>query len=379
MILKLIKKSLPIECELLAKEDSDMPPSKQAFSKARYKIKSEGFKAMMLSGVQNFYEPDSSYGSWRGYRLIAIDGSTIKLPDSSSVIEKFPKLKANHNGESDYPLARMSLCIDLCTSIIVNAKLDSLATGEREMAESQIEEITELFKKLGQEKIVYIYDRGYPSTDFMETHKKLDVDFVMRMQRGGYKKIWERVDAGEKDFEIDAINKETKTSIRIRIIAITLSTGITEVLATTLFDKNAFSIDDLNKLYALRWQIEESYKKLKVASEIENFSGNNIEAIFQEFWAHMVISNIISAYMSDEQGCINIDKLPSHRLNFSLIFGAMREKVLPMLLGELSAESFDKFFKRVASRAKVKLRPGRSYSREKVGRPKRHRIFSRVC
>lgn len=57
------------------------------------------------------------------------------------------------------------------------------------MASLQIEEITELFKKSGQEKIVYIYDRGYPSIDFMQNHQELDVDFVMRIQRGGYKKI----------------------------------------------------------------------------------------------------------------------------------------------------------------------------------------------
>lgn len=65
--------------------------------------------------------------------------------------------------------------------------------------------------------------------------------------------------------------------------------------------KEAFNIDVLNKLYALRWKVEESYKKLKIASETEKFSGNNLEAVFQEFWAHMVISNIISAYMNDEQ------------------------------------------------------------------------------
>lgn len=112
------KKSLPIECELLANNESYIPSPKQAFSKTRYKIKSEGIKAMMIGGVQNFYELDPSYGLWRGYRVIAVDGSTIKLPDSDSVIEIFPKLQANQYGESDYPLARMSLRIDLSTSIM---------------------------------------------------------------------------------------------------------------------------------------------------------------------------------------------------------------------------------------------------------------------
>jgi hypothetical protein len=83
--------------------------------------------------------------------------------------------------------------------------------------------------------------------------------------------------------------------------------------------------------------------------------------------------------MCDEQGFWDIDNIPEYRLNFSFLFGAMREKIQSVLLEELSFSSFNKFFLRAASRAKVKIRPGRLYSRDKVKIPKRHHVFRRVC
>jgi hypothetical protein len=50
-----------------------------------------------------------------------------------------------------------------------------------------------------------------------------------------------------------------------------------------------------------------------------------------------------------------------------------------VLLGNCCPDSFQKLFERAAVRAKVKIRPGRLYSRDKVGKPKRHYVFRRVC
>ena len=46
------------------------------------------------------------------------------------------------------------------------------------------------------------------------------------------------------------------------------------------------------KLYHLRWDIEESYKKDKHSLQLENYSGKTIIAIYQDFYANMLLENL---------------------------------------------------------------------------------------
>jgi hypothetical protein len=88
--------------------------------------------------------------------------------------------------------------------------------------------------------------------------------------------------------------------------------------------------------------------------------------------------NILSAHMCDAQGCWDLDNLSEYRLNFSFLFGVMREKIYQVVMGNLSVDIFEKLFYRAAARAKIKVRPNRLY-RDKVGKPKRHHVFRRIC
>src|SRR5579872_4023434 len=58
MILKLVKKSLSIECELMETSEYKIPPSKQAFSKARYKIRHTGFVELLQDSLNETYTND---------------------------------------------------------------------------------------------------------------------------------------------------------------------------------------------------------------------------------------------------------------------------------------------------------------------------------
>lgn len=376
MILKLVTKSLSIECEWLEPDPARIAPSKQAFSKARYKIAHTGFQELLDLSIDTLYKnPETA--TWRGYRVIAADGSSLRLPDSREIVDEFGRFKCNGEKiKSKEPiLGRVSLFVDLCSSLILSARLSSWGVGEKTLAEEQLPEVVNKLRSLGQEQFLFVYDRGYPSYQFIEQHNKLNVDYIFRLQRGMYKKIWEKVDSGETDFIFELKNVTQK----IRVISIVLPSGEVEVLLTSLLDSEKFSLSDISKIYFLRWHIEECYKRLKISTEIENFSGINLEAVLQEFWAHLVMCNTMALHMGDNQGFWNPDIIPEFRLNFSVLFGSMREQLQKVIVGESSPKKFQKLFNRVASRAKVKVRPGRLYSRHKVGKPSRRHIFRRTC
>lgn len=375
-ILKLVKRSLSIECELLEPSEKNIPPSKQAFSKARYKICHTGFKELLETSIRTMCE-DPDYGTWRGFRVIAADGSSIRLPISKEIEAKFGRFKANAVGMMP-SVARVSLFVDLCTSMTCSARLAPWNVGEQALAEEQLIEVTSMMRSLKQDKLLFIYDRGYPSVKFIRQHQQLGVDFIFRMQEKAYINLWKRISQGENDFDAVIESNIGKTEV-VRIIAFTLKNGTKEVLATSLLEREKFSIEDISSIYCLRWHIEECYKRLKIGCELENFSGKSVEAVLQEFWAHLVMCNILSLHMCDAQGPWDPDKISQYRLNFSVLFGVMRQKLFEVLTGKCDEECFQTLFNRALTRAKVKIRPGRLYSRSKVGIPKRHHIFRRVC
>lgn len=371
-ILKLITKSLQIECEFLESDPKKASPSKQAFSKARYKMKHTGFIELFKETIKGFYR-NNHVGTWLGYRIIACDGSTINLPISKEIEEKFDRYKTNATDGKCPILGRISTFVDVCCGMILDAKIGSTNVGERAMAAEQLPEVTKVMRGLGEENLLYIYDRGYLSKEMIKQHIDLKVDFLFRMQAGVYVHIWKRILDGEMDFE-DEINGH-----KIRAVGIKLSTGEIELLITSLVDKDKITIDHLNRLYQLRWRIEECYKKIKVTAQLGNFSGNKLEAILQDFWGHMTICNILTVFMRDKEPPWNPDDIPEYRLNFSVLLGATRDKLRDCLLGKTSEGDFCALFDRVAGRAKVKVRTGRMFERKNIGKPKRGHVFRRVC
>src|SRR5690606_9127126 len=58
--------------------------------------------------------------------------------------------------------------------------------------------------------------------------------------------------------------------LSVRLVKVSLSTGETEILCTSLLDPDQFPITDFQELYHKRWTAEEAFKMLKSRIEIEN-------------------------------------------------------------------------------------------------------------
>ena len=188
-ILKLVKKSLQIECNLLAEQMMTEPASKQAFSKARHNISYTGFKALNSVCLKQAYLGDET-GVWNGFRVFGIDGSTARLPKSTELVEYFGvHAKTTDRPERCPVIARISEVVELTTGIIVSAELAPMCFGERQLALEQIGEVTKLFQELGQPPQLYVFDRGYVSKEMMKSILDMGSHFLYRVPRGFSTKI----------------------------------------------------------------------------------------------------------------------------------------------------------------------------------------------
>ena len=309
--------------------------------------------------------------------MIAADGSSIRVPESKETLAYFGRFHAAKDNENMPLIARISLFVDLCTSLVCSARITPWSTGERTSAEEQLSEVVSLMRARKQPKMMFIYDRGYASTKFIEQHQNLGVDFIFRLSSATYIHLWKRVKAGEHDFDDSILMKSGAESLKVRVVGVKLNTGEMEVLITSL-PRETFNLKDISKAYILRWHIEECYKRLKVGAELENFSGKKMECVLQEFWAHLVVCNTLSLYMCDHQGAWSPDRVSGYRLNFCVLFGSLREILHLAITAQIDSKTVELFFKRAAMRARCKIRPDRLYSRRTLGKPKRHHVFRRV-
>jgi len=375
MILRMIKKSIQIDCNWLADLIGSDPVSKQAFSQARQKISPECFQELHADGIRVNYTSAPEKGLWKGYRLIACDGSTARLPESTDLEKTFGRHPTKKGIKNAPPIARISEYTDMTTKLVLSGRIAPCCISEVALAEEQLTEVVDKMRNLNQKKMLFVYDRGYPSKKFIDQHLELGVDFIFRLPRNFNREVKEIYQ--KKEAESFLISKDYPL---LRVMQFTLSSGESELLLTTLLNDQQYSQESLSKVYHGRWSaMEEGYKRQKIIMQLENFSGKTAIAIQQEYWATLTVGNLI------EMGCIEIEgywipeKLPKSQVNRSVVFGSMRDATIAAIFGIMPMKEYSKKFRKIAKKSMLKIRPWRCYSRNGVGKPKRNHVYRRSC
>lgn len=377
-LIQLVKQSLQIVCNQLGDFfRMTEPVSKQAFSKARYKLSHTTFIELNDMALQAYYQKDKA-GLWKGIRLLACDGSTARLPDSEETEAYFTRWDRGGNNRSENCpiIGRISEFTDMTAGVVVSGRLVSWKEGEQKLAKQQLTEVVEKMRGWGQKQLLLVYDRGYPAKDFFQQHIDLGVDFLFRLPRRFNKRVDELVNGGNTDI----IEKLYQDLPPLRIIVVPLPGGELEVLLTTLTDCEKYPYEDFGALYSMRWgTMEEGYKRQKITLELTNWASQNVLGVLQEFWSTILVSNIIAVGCVELEGHILPKHKPQARINRSVLFGSLRQDVLATMTGRMSSQKFEDKFKRLAERGKIPYRPDRHYSREGLGKPKRYTVYPRTC
>ena len=134
-LLNMLTKTLQIELErflrVLKGDATDATVSKQAFSKARKKLSEQAFIRLNAHLLTEFYQ-DNTYHTWKGYRLLGIDGSTLQLPTYPEVVQEFGEVTNQHG--SIMAMGKFSVMYDLLNDLSLDTLLERYPSEERELA-----------------------------------------------------------------------------------------------------------------------------------------------------------------------------------------------------------------------------------------------------
>jgi hypothetical protein len=177
-MLKALRKKIALEIhyfydclvELTLKEES-VNLTASAFCQSRQKPRPEFFRDGLHHLCREFYtDNELNVKLWQGKRLLAIDGSIIELPHTAELEQEYGTYANQH--KTLRVQARVSLLYDVLNDLVLDGQLGRYKDGERVLAESHL-------AVLNPGNLV-MYDRGYPSFDFIFQHHQRGIDFVMR-------------------------------------------------------------------------------------------------------------------------------------------------------------------------------------------------------
>lgn len=196
-------------------------------------------------------------------------------------------------------------------------------------------------------KNLILFDRAYPSLDFIRYLNSKGVGFLMRVSSAFFKVVKD-IKTNDETVDIEITKDRARhlrdqgtpieigTIIKLRVLTVELKNGEKEVLITNL-TQDELSYKECAGLYFKRWGIETKFDELKNKFEIENFSGEKPIIVEQDFHATVLLSNIASLFENEAEESvreINSKKALKHeyKINKNILVGKLKNTLIELLL-----------------------------------------------
>ena len=381
-MLNLVRKTLQHELDRffdLFESHGQLPPSKQAFSKARMKLSPAAFIGLNDRLVEQFYA-DGEFKQVKGYRLLGIDGSTLELPASQDITRTY-----GGQPGATYPMGRASVVFDVINQITLDAQLVPYQSDERVLALEHLRRLAQLEKTMLPE--IWLMDMGYPAFYWMAYLLQHKREFVIRVYPGFCKEVDAFLASGAPEgvLEIDVfaegreVNPKFKQYLpdvdacvlTLRMVVLELPGGKRMLLLTSLLDPAEFSCADLGDLYRWRWPVETHFDLIKNIVELEDFTGLSSLSVLQDFHATVLTCNINALVLNDVEQELAVENAAkperkhTYKANRNLSIATLKDNVVRLLLDQIDVESFYRDLIEQVKRNKVPIRPGRHFRRKR--------------
>jgi hypothetical protein len=382
--LKSIQRHLHEFLDELAQGQIFEPLTSGAVTHARAKLKESAFTELNRECVlPTVYGPEHPIQRWRGHRLIGVDSSLVRLPESEELGQTFGwKEASNQHGSTGtrYPEARLSVVYDLLNRIGLDARLEPSTVGEVALALQQLEHL--------QPGDAEVNDRGFTGYLYLASVSQRGRHFIGRCSTGSFLAAQEmfRLNKANQSKEVWLFARPDQKAecqrlglplkMRVRFVSLRLPSGELEVLATSLLDQALYPTEEFLTVYHWRWGHETFHLMLKGRLELENFSGRTVEAIRQDIQAAVLLANLESVLSEPTQAALREESTPQtqpRQVNRSNSYHALKDQVLDLLYRDIPVPLVLSKLMKLFKGSPVAVRPNRKVPRRR--RPSFHRSY----
>ena len=272
--------------------------TKGAISQARTSVGEAPLRQLYEEQVRPHGPADMPGVMFRGHRVMAIDGSTLTMPDERANSDFYGHLSGGY-GDAAFPVIRFVGMTECGTHTICFARHGSFKEGELTLAQSVIDQ--------ADESMIVTADRGFCGYEFWQRGLRSGAKLLFRVKKSQSLRRLEVLPDGSYLSEISS-NKNLKQRVRktvVRVIEYTLD-GIPGAepsyrLITNWMGDDAPPAVDLAALYHRRWTIEESFDELKthLADRKVILRSKRPGLVRQEFYALLLAHAAIRKLMTE--------------------------------------------------------------------------------
>ena len=299
-------------------ENKEQTPSASAFVQQRQKLLPSALETLFhrFTGI---LRPEKTFC---GYRLLAVDGSSLK---SAACPEDPASYHPGTPRQHGWNLWHMNALYDLENGIYA----DLIVQKEHEKNESKaLCQMVERSAVSG--KVILLADRNYESCNNLAHLEKKGWNYLIRIRDKDRASAYGARLPDQPEFDIplrltlgrltrrqleargitvpesyyrilpnmvfDFLEPESPDfcEMSFRIVRLQTASGKTEMLITNL-DSRQFPVSALGQLYAMRWGIETSFRGLKYAVGLIHLHAKKPELVLQEIFASFLIYNFTQA------------------------------------------------------------------------------------
>lgn len=352
-----------------------------AFIQQRDKLEEGTFKYLFYA----FNESMTDFRTYNGYKLYAIDGSDINVAYDENAATYCGKV---NQYDSSCNMYHLNAIYDLLNKVYVDANLTPRPKW------NERKDFLDMFSKMDlKTKTLFIADRGYPSWVMFANFKyKENADYLIRVRNSentlvrelpmiefdvdrkliittnrkyqnvdGYKFIQTKKGTQNRVYKEKPSPAEVQwdfgefEELNFRIVRFKITDDTYETIFTSL-PRDKFSIEDIKKLYAMRWGIETSFRELKYIIGLTHLHCKRDDFVVQEIYARLTMYNFcerILQYTVIEQ---DENRKYQYQVNFTMAMQICMD-FFKSLVGEI--DFYDLVCKYI-----VPIRPGRADKRK---------------
>ena len=316
-------------------EHSLSAPTKSAFTQQRFKLQPEGWNFLFHIFVEQCRELSDQL--YCGYRLLACDGSDVNIARNPEDERTFI-----HEGEKGYNAIHVNALYDITN----HTYCDFLVQGKKKLHERAA--LNSMIDRYSDPvPAILMADRGYESFNVFAHLIQKDMKFVIRMKDINSNGILSTYSLPDSEFDTyirtTLTRRHTKETlenpntytilqpitdfdffddgctyfaIEFRIVRILLDNGTYICIATNLSEEE-FPLEEIKKLYRMRWSVETSFRELKYTIGLVNWHSSKYDGILQEINARMILYNFCELVIAHAVVKTRDNTKHTYKINFA--------------------------------------------------------------
>jgi putative transposase len=290
-----------------------------SYVEARQRLPEQLLLDLAKNSAKDCVSQTRSNWLWKDRVVKTVDGFTVTMPDTVDNQREYPQSKSQKPGVG-FPIVRVVMIFSLAVGValeIALGKYSGKQVGETSLLRSKVSTVLP-----GEVLLADCYYATYwllatawqNAFDLVcKSHHRRKVDFRRGIKLGALDQIvsyakpsrrpyWMSVEeyeaAPEAVFVRHLRYQVTQPGFRTRTI----------VIATTMLNHLADTVEDIADLFRQRWQVEIDIRSLKTHMKMEHLRCMSPEMVRKEIYCHMLAYNLVRRTIVESASIFN--KLP---------------------------------------------------------------------